>query len=192
MSTKENSRILVIDDNEAIHEDFRKILNQEPENLLMVEIHNALFAENTKKNIFPTFEIDSAYQGHEGIELVRNAVKEGRPYAMAFVDVLMPPGIDGIETIKLIWKEDADIQIAICTAYPNYSWKDIVTELGISDQLLILKKPFESIEIRQMASCLVKKWNLSQKVGHQYDKLRDLLLTQTAETQKFIQENKKN
>jgi len=68
------------------------------------------------------FEIDSAFQGQEGLAKVQHALNEGRPYAMAFVDVRMPPGWDGIETISRIWKMYPELQVVICTAYSDYSW----------------------------------------------------------------------
>lgn len=188
MNTLENSRILIIDDNPSIHEDFRKVLDAHDENSKMDDLKGKIFDQITFKVPQIQYEIDSAYQGEEGLDLVKKALAEKRPYAMAFVDILMPPGWDGVETIKKIWMSDPEIQVAICTAYADYSWEDVIRELGISDQLLILKKPSDSIEIRQIACCLVKKWNLNQQVGHQFDKLQKLINDQTKETQKVILE----
>ncbi len=76
----------------------------------------------------------------------------------------MPPGWDGIETIKNIWKIDKDIQIVICTAFSDYTWEETVEKLGISDNLLILKKPFDNISVRQLACALSRKWQLLHDV----------------------------
>jgi signal transduction histidine kinase len=91
------------------------------------------------------------------VQLARN---EGRPYAVAFVDMRMPPGWDGLETIEHLWKTDPELQVVICTAYTDHSWEDIVRRLGHDDRLLILQKPFSSIEVSQLATSLTMKWNL--------------------------------
>ena len=155
-----NRRILVIDDNEAIHEDFRVILGNSGGEIVNVTDQEGVIFGASSKFKDKQFEINSALQGQEGIEKARQAVEEGKPYAMAFIDVRMPPGMDGIETTKQIWKEDPHIQIVLCTAYSDYSWHDMIKELGETDQLLILKKPFDVIEVRQISCSITQKWNL--------------------------------
>ena len=121
------TRILIIDDNPAIHEDFRKILSPVdslPQGSLK-RTEAALFGETHGNTRELTFQVDSAFQGQEGLEKVRAAFAAGEPYAVAFVDVRMPPGWDGIETISRIWEEFPDLQIVICTAYSDYSWDEI-------------------------------------------------------------------
>jgi signal transduction histidine kinase len=151
-------RVLLIDDNEAIHGDLRKILQPRPDleddlNELEASLFGTQIAEMTKS----TFELDSAYQGQDGLRLLEKAWEEGRPYAAAFVDVRMPPGWDGIETIGHLWKCDPNLQVVICTAYTDYSWRDIVHSLGESHNFVILKKPFDNIEVLQLAHALTSK-----------------------------------
>ena len=154
-----NNRILIVDDNEAIHKDFRKILAGGSEGSAdYSDASAALFGEPTEAPAaeFPRYELDSAFQGQEALELVRKAARDGRPYAMAFVDVRMPPGWDGIETVRRIWAEYSDLEVVICTAYSDYSWEDVVRNLGQCGRLLILKKPFDNIEVRQLACALTE------------------------------------
>lgn len=167
MNSRDNYRILLIDDMVSIHDDFRKILipnHPSPEKHLQ-DLSADLFGTNPEASAkLPPFEIDSAYQGEEGIKLVQQSLIDKKPYALAFVDVQMPPGMDGIETIMKIWELDNDIQIVICTAYAKYTWEDILERFGDTDRLFILKKPFDNIEIMQLACSLTKKWNLHQFV----------------------------
>jgi diguanylate cyclase (GGDEF)-like protein len=159
-------RIIVIDDNPQIHTDFTKILTSTTSSKLD-NISEKLFGVSTDQKTepaLPQFRIDSATQGQEGVLRIKEAIKEGKPYALAFVDIRMPPGWNGIETIKQIWKLDPTIQIVICTAYSDFSWQDTVSELGQNDNLLILKKPFDSIAVRQLACALTQKWKLEQDV----------------------------
>lgn len=177
-----NRRVLVIDDNKAIHGDFAKILTSGGEASALEQTEAFLFGESIGENAgIEPFELDSAYQGQEGFEKVVNARREGRPYAMAFVDVRMPPGWDGIETVSHMWVEDRDIQVVICTAYSDYSWEAMIGKLGPSDRLLILKKPFDTIEVRQMAEALTAKWALARRIQTRIEGLESELASRGAE-----------
>lgn len=160
-----NRRILIIDDTPSIHHDFRKILDPDAEGEQdLAGTEEALFGILPPDRL--TFELDSAYQGQEALELVKRASAEGRPYALAFTDMRMPPGWDGLETIEQLWKADPHLQIALCTAYSDYSWEAMAERLEFGDQLLVLKKPFDSLEIRQMASALTWKWQMAQDAAN--------------------------
>ncbi len=159
-----NHRLLVIDDNPAIHEDIRKILIKSSGHHYDLAKHEAaLFADRPVNIQHPLFEIDSAYQGQEGLDLIEKSLLEGRPYALAIVDVRMPPGWDGVETTCKIWEKYSDLQVIICTAYNDYSWEDILETLGYSDRLVILKKPFNSVEVLELAIAMTEKWRLYQE-----------------------------
>ena len=127
------------------------------------------------------FRIDSAYQGQEAFEMVKKAVAEGDPYALAFVDVRMPPGWDGIETLENIWHAAPELQAVICTAYSDYSWDEMTRRLGQTDNLLILKKPFETVEVLQMAHALSQKWVLGRQAKLRLDDLDRMVRQRTAE-----------
>ncbi|MEP6936618.1 MAG: response regulator, partial [Chthoniobacterales bacterium] len=179
----ENHRILIIDDNPSIHEDFRKILGPADAKLAqeLDADEAALFGETADRSRQWSFQIDSAFQGEEGLGKVRSGASNGVPYAVAFVDVRMPPGWDGIETISRIWKEFPDLQIVICTAYSDYSWDEIANSVGNSDQMLVLKKPFDNVEVLQMAHALSKKWQLTQIARRQMGELDALVNQRTAD-----------
>jgi two-component system NtrC family sensor kinase len=161
-----NHRILIVDDNTTIHEDFRKILSPTDfgeSDLNMVE--SAVFGEAQTSHSMPAFELAFAAQGDGAVRLVEMGLQQGRPFALALVDVRMPPGMDGIATIKNLWRLQPDLQVAICTAYADYSWDDIVDHLGISHRLLILKKPFDPIEVIQIANGLTAKWGFEREAA---------------------------
>ncbi|MFQ6350239.1 putative bifunctional diguanylate cyclase/phosphodiesterase [Pseudomonas sp. R11F] len=159
-----NRRILIVDDTASIHEDFRKILCAEAEGEKSLDsLEATLFG--TSAPVRQAFVLDSAYQGQEALELVNRALAQQSPYAMAFIDMRMPPGWDGLQTIEQLWNVDPKLQIALCTAYSDYSFEAIEARLKYNDQLLILKKPFDHLEIRQMASALTWKWQLAQDVA---------------------------
>jgi len=160
-----NRRILIVDDNISIHDDYKKILEKEKEKKDFDMRRSMLFGNGEVEETVQAdeFEFDSCYQGEEAVQLVRDAFLNNNPYAVAFVDCRMPPGIDGIETISRIWEIDRRVQVVFCTAFSDYGMKDIQKKLGITDSLLILKKPFDSVEIKQLATALIKKWNIEKR-----------------------------
>jgi len=173
------NRLLVVDDNRAIHDDFRKILAPEYEELDAFEA--ATFGDIKPSIKRAVFEIDSAYQGEEGLEKLHHALAAGRPYGVAFVDVRMPPGWDGIETTAKFWEVDPELHVVICTAYSDYSWDEMLQKLGHSDRLVILKKPFDNIEVLQLAGSLSCKWQLHPEAKAKVADLEKLVAERTAE-----------
>ncbi|WP_339475681.1 MULTISPECIES: putative bifunctional diguanylate cyclase/phosphodiesterase [unclassified Pseudomonas] len=170
MSLPANRRILVVDDTPAIHQDFRKILSPSAGgDDSLDDTESLLFGTPQVSRL--QFQIDSAYQGEEALELVKRAQAEGQPYALVFADMRMPPGWDGLQTIERLWEADPRLQIALCTAFSDYSWETMSERIEFDDQLLILKKPFDTLEIRQMASAMTWKWQLAQDAAR---KMRSL------------------
>jgi two-component system, sensor histidine kinase and response regulator len=178
----ENRRILIIDDNQSIHADFQKVLASPDATEKALALADAdLFGKAEQPGELARFELTSAYQGPEGLELVQRAVRAGQPFAVAFVDIRMPPGWDGVETTKRLWEEDPELQVVICTAHSDYSLGELVSSLGYSERLLILKKPFDNIEVQQLASALTEKWRLTHEVRAQVHDLETLVRERTAE-----------
>lgn len=181
-SIPENKRILIIDDNRAIHEDFRKVLTDTTGGSSMDAAEEALFGEavaSQPKRV--TFQLEYAAQGLEGVEKIRQAREAGSPFAMAFVDVRMPPGIDGIETTVKLWEVAPDTQIVICTAYSDYSWDEMIAKVGYSDRLVLLKKPFDNVEVLQLACALTEKWRLAQEAKLKLEQLERMVSIRTSE-----------
>lgn len=176
-----NRRILLVDDNTSIHEDYRKILGKTNKSGGRMLLRAELLGGDAKAKLTPEFEITSAFQGKEALDLVSTASAEGRPFSVAFVDMRMPPGWDGVETIEHLWKADSSLQIVICTAYSDYSWDEIVQRFEHTDQLLLLKKPFDVSEVWQLACSLTEKWHLSQMARKKVDELEVLVKHRTAE-----------
>ncbi|CDF95010.1 MULTISPECIES: bifunctional diguanylate cyclase/phosphodiesterase [unclassified Pseudomonas] len=182
MSVPANRRILVVDDTPAIHQDFRKILS--PGNGgddSLDDTESLLFGTPQVSRL--QFQIDSAYQGEEALELVKRAQAEGQPYALVFADMRMPPGWDGLQTIERLWQADPRLQIALCTAFSDYTWETMAERIEFDDQLLILKKPFDTLEIRQMASAMTWKWQLAQDAAR---KMRSLERTIEERVQELL------
>jgi PAS domain S-box-containing protein len=181
MTSLQNRRILLADDMPAIHADFRKILApQAPEYAELGAVETVLFGDEPKAaaNVI-AFELESAYQGQEALAMVQASLAAGLPYALAFVDMRMPPGWDGVETIERLWQADSRLQVVICTAYSDTSWEEVLPRLGARDRLLILKKPFDPIEVRQLANALTAKWELTEQAAAQLRMLEEAVRERT-------------
>jgi CheY-like chemotaxis protein len=155
----EARRILVIDDSEAIHQDFRRLLCPERSSSRgsLALLEGALFGTAPSRPEpagGPVFELDSAFQGRDGLALAQKAQEEGRPYALAFLDYRMPPGWSGVETLRHLWKAVPSLRVVFCSAYSDYSWGELMREFGESPLLRELRKPFDSQELRQLALAL--------------------------------------
>jgi len=178
MNTTRNRRVLLVDDLPAIHEDFRKILTDAVPASDLEEDEALLFGAPARAAPLG-FEVDSAYQGMEAAEKVRAARLAQRPYAMAFIDMRMPPGWDGVETVEHLWRDDPELQVVLCTAYSDYSWTEVLTRLDVRDRLLILKKPFDAIEVYQFANTLTAKWETTRQAAFKMDRLEQAVETRT-------------
>jgi PAS domain S-box-containing protein len=177
-------RILIVDDNAAIHNDFRKILGGQPvEGTQLDDLEQSLFGATPSPLPRAVFRLDSALQGREALIMVERALAEQDPYALAFVDIRMPPGWDGIETLEHLWQSCPDLQAVLCTAYSDYSWDDMARRLGQTDNLLILKKPFDTAEVLQVAHALTRKWDLARQAKLRLEDLDRMVRERTQKLQ---------
>lgn len=192
MRTPPTYRILAVDDNPSIHDDYRKVLLDD-KRLVDNDFDDAellLFGDasraRVRRNIISRgdFTIDSAESGQQGLELVKAAMQEGQPYSTAFIDMRMPQGWNGVETTKRIWEIDPELPIVFCTAYTDYSWEEMVDELDRSDQFLVLKKPFDNVELRQLAFFQSEKKRLTQLANLKQEQLELMVAQRTREIEK--------
>ena len=172
-------RILIVDDNPNIHRDFELVLLDDAQNPDLEADERRMYGAPSRAPVLkPACALDHALSGLEGVEKVREALAEKRPYQVAFVDIRMP-GIDGVETISRVWQIDPAIQIVICTAYADYSWEDLARRLGPTDKLLLLKKPFDNIEVTLLASTLTEKWFLARQAALKLEQMELLVAQRT-------------
>ena len=180
-----NRRILVVDDNRSIHSDFCHILGI-PSQGSSSEISHAnadLFGDALPAICLPSFKVECVNNGVTGLAVVQQALEADQPFAVAFIDMCLGPGWSGSETIEQIWKVDPSLQCVICTAYSDLPWDQLLGGLPHSDQLLILRKPFEPIEVQQIAISLTHKWYLGQLTKCDLDGLSSVAIERTLQLQ---------
>lgn len=183
-------RILIADDNKDIHDDIKYILGMSSfiteDYLEISQLKEELFGvENDSPYKGPVsninYRIDDAYRGDEAINMVRAAKESDDSYSLVFMDIRMPPGIDGIEAIESIWTIDSEVGIVICTAYSDYTWDQIIAKLGHNDNLLFIRKPFDSISLKQITLAMTTNWNLKRQIKQYIDNLESQVKIRTQE-----------
>lgn len=180
---RRDRRILVIDDTESIHADFRKILcPPQTGNRDLSAAKAALFgAPVCSAGRRYDFSISSATQGRQGVELAAAARQRNEPFQVAFVDMRMPPGWDGMTTLQHLWEIDPALQIVICTAYSDFALDQLPQDLGADGRLLVLKKPFEPVEVLHLAATLSSKWHVERAATIEMEHLEHLVQQRTAD-----------
>ncbi len=178
-------RLILIDDSAEIHDAFRSIFGfaRTPQSFQSEKAR--LFGGPEAKpgaalDPDAEFDVDGALQGERGVEMVRGAAEKA-PYMVAFVDMRMPPGWDGLTAIEQLWRVDPRIQVVICTAYTDYSLDDITRRLGRSERLIVLKKPFDNVEVLQLALTLSEKWVAERRAERKMNDLERIVAERTAE-----------
>lgn len=156
-------RVLVVDDNQAIHDDLRRILCPviyASGDLNRIE--EALFGSAPRILDQPNIRVSVASNGSEATEMVSQSVGQQDRFSVVFMDVRMGQGLDGIATTERLWEIDRDLQVVLCSAYLDYTWFELQQRLGRRDNLLFLKKPFENLEASQITYALAEKWRMTQ------------------------------
>lgn len=173
-------RLLVIDDQQEIHDTFARIFRPSGDRDQALDEFESRFLVNAAAPAVvkppprwsPTYELTHAFDGRAGVDLVRESLEIGRRYSVAFVDMRMPLGWDGLETTERIWQIDPSIQVVICTAHSDHRWDEVLERLGYNDRLLLIKKPFETDEVRQLALALGEKSHLEAMRRRKFKELQ--------------------
>ncbi len=161
-----NKRVLIIDDQKEIHNDFKEMLDPE-RHAASTDAMAAAFVDAEERLLLPEFEILHARSGEHAFEIVKAGRERGLPIAVAFVDIRMPPGIDGLQTIRRMREIDRDMELVIMTAYTDRSLPEIVHGIELIHKVLYIRKPFTREEVQQITLSLVGKWNIQQKLAEQ-------------------------
>ena len=151
-------RILIVDDNSAIHRDFQKILVGSERHGDIADLERDLFGSSSAGSTSTQYALSCAESGQAALDLVKRAVQQGQPFSMAFVDMRMP-GWDGLETLAQLFRVQPDLQVAICSAYMDYSWHEVLARLN-RPGLRLLRKPWTSGEVLALVH------ELGARAGH--------------------------
>ena len=169
LTEHKNNRVLVVDDQQDIHDDFVEMLK--PDGGRSTDALASAFTTEEAKSFLPEFALSHAMSGEEACQLVASSKEANQPIAVAYIDIRMPPGIDGVETIRRIRAVDRDVEIVIMTAYTDKSLPEIIHDMELLHKVLYIRKPFTHEEIQQITLSLVGKWNIEQELAEQQRQL---------------------
>lgn len=160
-----NTRVLIVDDQDEIHIDFQEILSERNKKAASDDLADAFLPDRlqTSTTYLPSFELSHALSGAEAYQIVKDATESNRPFAVAYIDIRMPPGMDGVETIRKIREFEKNLEIVIMTAYTDKPLHEIVTNMELLHKMLYIRKPAAREEIQQITLSLVEKWNVEQQ-----------------------------
>ncbi len=162
-----NYRVLVVDDQREIHQDFEEMLTPGVTGASTDDLAEA-FASEVDESFLPKFELLHARGGAEAYNMIKTAIETDNPIAVAYIDIRMPPGMDGIETTRRIRTIDENIEIVLMTAYTDKSLGEIVREMDLLHKLLYIRKPFAREEIQQITLALAEKWNVESELADKH------------------------
>ena len=165
-----NYRVLVVDDQREIHQDFEEMLTPDLTDASTDDLAKA-FASEVDESFLPKFQLLHAGSGAEAYNMIKTAIEANHPIAVAYIDIRMPPGMDGIETTRRIRAIDENIEIVLMTAYTDKSLGEIVREMELLHKLLYIRKPFAREEIQQITLALAEKWNVESELGDKHRQL---------------------
>lgn len=177
------NRVLVVDDDKALIGEYLRCLGEgfEPDEATttLSDLEKVLFGEVTDERGAARFDVQSRNQGEHAVEAVRDAVKTASPFAIVFLDIRMPPGIDGIETARRIREIDPNINIVLVTGSLSPEPDDLGKEIPPADKIFFFKKPFHAVECRQLAAALCGKWHADRALRRANDILEQRVWERT-------------
>lgn len=165
-------RILIVDDEPAMHDSYRRSFAPvgRADGGALDAMAAELFGDDddaapASAEAEMAFELTHAMQGLDGVAAIAQSIRDGDPFAVAFIDVRMPPGIDGKETATRIRKLDPNINLVIVTGFSDFSPIEISKAAGPADKIFYIAKPFEVAEVTQTATALAHRWQVDRELA---------------------------
>ncbi len=183
------NRVLVVDDDEVLVNEYLRCLGEdfEPDAAIttLTDLEKVLFGEETDERGAARFEVHSRNQGEAAVEAVAVSIKFGKPYSIVFIDIRMPPGIDGIEAAKQIRAMDPNVNIVVVTGSVSPAPEDLGKQIPPADKVFFFQKPFHAVECRQLAAALCGKWHADMALRTANEDLEQRVEERTAALQKL-------
>jgi diguanylate cyclase (GGDEF)-like protein len=167
-------RVLIADDEAGVRDAYRQILletDMSSETAVFHNLRERLFTKNAPSQMAKmlkasetTFAPVFCEGADAAVAAVRDSLAADEHFAVAFLDMRMPPGPDGVWAAARIRELDPAIEIVVCTAYSDVDPRDIGGMVPPEEKLSYLQKPFHPHEIRQMTISLASKWRSERRI----------------------------
>ncbi|MGH6947362.1 MAG: ATP-binding protein [Kiloniellales bacterium] len=171
-TTAPTVRVLVVDDEPSLLDDYRIILDNAPSSgtkAKLAELEADLFRSDHAHAKLGDIALTACQQGADAIAAVSKSIKDDRPFAVAFLDLRMPPGLHGLETAEKIRAIDPNLYLVFVTAYSDVHSLDIAEQVPPADRIFFIHKPFHALEIQQLVNGLSARWRderVSRRTKH--------------------------
>jgi diguanylate cyclase (GGDEF)-like protein len=169
------NRVLVVDDDAALIAEYLRCLEEDIDpawgTSTLYDLEKALFGQEQAEKGAARFNVQTQNQGEAAVEAVKAAVAMDAPFAIVFLDIRMPPGMDGIEAAKKIRAIDPDVNIVIVSGSMGPEVDNLDCEIPPADKIFFFKKPFHAVECRQLAAALCGKWHSDMALRHANEEL---------------------
>jgi len=189
MITTTTNRVLVVDDDPLLINEYLSCLGEdfEPDDATttLTDLEKVLFGEETDERGAAKFDVHTRNQGEAAVEAVKAAIEAGAPYAIVFLDIRMPPGMDGIEAAQQIRLLDANVNIVVVTGSVSPAPENLGKQIPPADKVFFFQKPFHAMECRQLAAALCGKWHADMALRSANEDLEQRVEERTAALQKL-------
>jgi len=184
-----SNRVLVVDDDPTLVDEYVRCLGEdfEPDyaTTTLTDLEKVLLGEDTDEHGAAKFEVHSRNQGEAAVEAVEAAIKAGQPYSVVFVDIRMPPGMDGIAAAQQIRVLDPDVNIVVVADSASAAPENLGSKIPPADKIFFFQKPFHALECRQLAAALCGKWHADRALRSANEDLERRVEERTAALQKL-------
>ncbi|MEM7222269.1 MAG: ATP-binding protein [Pseudomonadota bacterium] len=176
-------RVLAVDDEPNILEEFRQVLcpASRPASDDLDALRVELFEDKSPAPPGRFVELCLCAQGEPAVQAVAKALAQERPFQVAFLDVRMPPGQDGVETARQIRALDPNVQIVMVTAYSDSDPAEIARKVPPADKLFYIQKPLHALELQQLVAALGSKWHSERDLERLRAQLEQKVARRTAQ-----------
>ena len=191
MSNKETftNRVLVVDDDASLISEYVRCLGDDFEaddfTATLTDIEKVLLGEESDEHGAARFEVHSRNQGEAAVAAVQAAIAARNPFSIVFLDICMPPGMDGIEAGKRIRLLDPNVNIVVVTDSASHAPENLGKKIPPADKVFFFQKPFHALECRQLAAALCGKWHADMALRNANEELEQRVEERTAALQKL-------
>jgi len=179
------NRVLAVDDDALLLREYLHCLGRdfEPDvaGSTLSDLEKVLFGEDTDEKGAARFDVHTRSNGEAAVRAVAAAVRANSPYAIVFLDIRMPPGIDGVETARRIRGLDPNVNIVLVTGSMSPEPDNLGARIPPADRIFFFKKPFHAVECRQLAAALCGKWHADLALRRANEILEQRVMDRTAE-----------
>jgi diguanylate cyclase (GGDEF)-like protein len=177
------NRVLVVDDDQLLVDEYLRCLSEDFDDehaaTTFSDLEKVLFGEDTDERGGARFDVQSRNQGDAAVEAVKQAIAASEPFAIVFLDIRMPPGMDGIEAARRIRELDPNVNIVIVTGSMGPDPENLGKEIPPADKIFFFKKPFHALECRQLAAALCGKWHADMALRRANEELEHRVTERT-------------